>query len=297
MHNYNDRADRGTSTRSTSGTAFLPSPQDPTIAASAIPGATSFAATNPDLVRAYRGYSSMAAPAGFTRAGGRSTRSSSRCNRRFRDGLQFGFSDTIAVGHRQRRAAIRPRRGRAVRPSGRSGPGAGAPRQPVPGNAAPHRSAHVMKASAVWDLPDIKQQQHRLEGARARRQRLAALGDLDGRDGRAYTVGFSYQNGGANVNLTGSPDFGARIRIVGDPGKGCSSDPYRQFNTAAFQGPLVGSVGARVRQRLSVRLLLERARPVDRAQHPTGRRPGSAAARRHVQCAEQAQHHRAATRA
>jgi hypothetical protein len=31
--------------------------------------------------------------------------------------------------------------------------------------------------------------------------------------------------------------------VVGDPGNGCSSDPYRQFNVAAFQGPLVRSVG------------------------------------------------------
>ena len=45
------------------------------------------------------------------------------------------------------------------------------------------------------------------------------------------------------MNVTGSPDFAPRIRIVGDPGKGCSSDPYRQFNAAAFQAPLVGSVG------------------------------------------------------
>ena len=58
-----------------------------------------------------------------------------------------------------------------------------------------------------------------------------------------YAVGFSYQNGGGNVNLTGSPDYGGRVRIVGDVGGGCSSDPYRQFNTAAFQGPLIGSVG------------------------------------------------------
>ena len=45
------------------------------------------------------------------------------------------------------------------------------------------------------------------------------------------------------MNLTGSPDFAPRIRVVSDPGAGCSSDLYRQFNTAAFQGPLVGSVG------------------------------------------------------
>jgi hypothetical protein len=35
----------------------------------------------------------------------------------------------------------------------------------------------------------------------------------------------------------------ARVRIVGDPGAGCSEDVYRQFNTAAFAGPLTGSVG------------------------------------------------------
>src|SRR5581483_5850753 len=34
-----------------------------------------------------------------------------------------------------------------------------------------------------------------------------------------------------------------RISLVGDPGSGCSSDRLKQFNTAAFQGPAVGSVG------------------------------------------------------
>jgi hypothetical protein len=64
-----------------------------------------------------------------------------------------------------------------------------------------------------------------------------------GTSGVPYTVSQSYQTGNNNVNLTGSPDFAPRIRIVGDPGSGCSSDPYRQFNTAAFAGPLPGSVG------------------------------------------------------
>jgi hypothetical protein len=58
-----------------------------------------------------------------------------------------------------------------------------------------------------------------------------------------YIVGFSYQSGGASVNLTGTPDYGARVRLAGDPGAGCTADVYRQFNTAAFLGPLVGSVG------------------------------------------------------
>jgi hypothetical protein len=45
------------------------------------------------------------------------------------------------------------------------------------------------------------------------------------------------------VVLTGSPDFAARAVLAGDPGTGCSSNPYKQFNTAAFTGPLAGSVG------------------------------------------------------
>jgi hypothetical protein len=45
------------------------------------------------------------------------------------------------------------------------------------------------------------------------------------------------------VNLTGSPDYGGRVVIGGNPGKDCSGDPYRQFNTAAFQGPVYNSLG------------------------------------------------------
>ena len=33
------------------------------------------------------------------------------------------------------------------------------------------------------------------------------------------------------------------MRIVGDPGNGCSGDPLRQFNTAAFQAPPFNSLG------------------------------------------------------
>ena len=45
------------------------------------------------------------------------------------------------------------------------------------------------------------------------------------------------------MNITGSPDYNGRVRVVGDPGTGCSKNVYRQFNPAAFQGPITGSVG------------------------------------------------------
>jgi hypothetical protein len=59
----------------------------------------------------------------------------------------------------------------------------------------------------------------------------------------AYDLGFSYQNNGSNVNLTGSHNYGARIVYVGDPGSGCSDNQYAQFNVAAVTGPQTGSVG------------------------------------------------------
>ena len=45
------------------------------------------------------------------------------------------------------------------------------------------------------------------------------------------------------MNLTGTPSYGARIRVVGDPGSGCSNNQYSQFNAAAFSGPVAPSFG------------------------------------------------------
>ncbi len=109
---------------------------------------------------------------------------------------------------------------------------------------------HLMRGNFVWDLPDVKSSgaawravgllinDWQLSGIWAGARRSSETSNS-----AAYTVGFSYQNGGSSTNLTGSPDYGARIKVIGDPGSGCSSDPVKQFNTTAFQGPAVGSVG------------------------------------------------------
>jgi hypothetical protein len=100
-----------------------------------------------------------------------------------------------------------------------------------------------MKASFVWDLPDVRGNGGLLRAIGTVANDWQLSGIWTGATGSPYAVGFSYQSGGSSVNLTGSPDYGARIRVVGDPGSGCSSDPYRQFDPAAFAGPLMGSVG------------------------------------------------------
>ena len=55
--------------------------------------------------------------------------------------------------------------------------------------------------------------------------RLAGV--LTAGSGAAYDLGYSYNANGGNVNLTGSPDYGARIVYVGDPGSGCSDNSSR----------------------------------------------------------------------
>jgi hypothetical protein len=230
------------------GTAFLPSTQDPTLAPSTTPGATSYAATNPDLVRAYRGYSSMASTSRFYEGWRNYHSVQISVNRRFKDGLQFGFNDTIQLYDRARVAPRFDHRpdGSFVRRADEAEAqkllGDQFPTNP-PAAGGVGGSRHVMKGSAVWDLPDVRSSRTgmRVLGLIVNDWQLSTI--WTGATGTPYSVAFTYQNGGANVNLTGSPDFAPRVRIVGDPGKGCSSDPYRQFNAAAFHGPLVGSVG------------------------------------------------------
>ena len=109
------------------------------------------------------------------------------------------------------------------------------------GNNRPQ--THIMAANFVWQLPALS------GGAGAKRvlghlaNDWSVSGIWRGATGASYVVTPQYTSNGASVNITGSPDYAPRIRIVGDTGSGCSSDPLRQLNAAAFAGPLPGSVG------------------------------------------------------
>jgi hypothetical protein len=61
--------------------------------------------------------------------------------------------------------------------------------------------------------------------------------------GTPYTLNFSIPNIGA-AQLTGSDgNNNARVVVTCDPGKGWSSDPYKQFDTSCFAPPQPGSDG------------------------------------------------------
>jgi len=68
-------------------------------------------------------------------------------------------------------------------------------------------------------------------------------GVLTAGSGTAYDLSYSFRDNGANVNMTGSPDYAARIVYIGDPGSGCTGNQYAQFNTAAVTAPTYGSLG------------------------------------------------------
>jgi hypothetical protein len=215
------------------GAAYLASNQDPTLAASATPGAT---AVHEDRLRAYRGYSNI------TQQWSRGWRTYHSLqlsfSRRFSNGLSFGFNDTISLSDRQNTGArldhaadgsytIRADQDEADR---------------LLGNAIASR--HLLKGNFVWDLPDVPGG----GGGVSRVLRILAndwqlSGVWSGATGAPYVVTHSYSSNGGNINLTGSPNYGARVQVVGDPGAGCSSNIHQQFNTAAFAGPQPGSVG------------------------------------------------------
>jgi hypothetical protein len=215
------------------GAAFLPQNQDPTLTSSATPGAT---ARSADLMRSIRGYG----PISHRLFDGWRTYHSIELTirRRFKNGVSFGFTDAIRISDEQNAGARLQHDANGVY-SFRADQ---AKADELLGNNNPRD--HIIKANFVWDLPDLKSHRPlwRTIGLAINDWQLSGI--WTGTTGSAYTVGFSYQSGGSSTNLTGSPDFGARIRVVGDPGRGCNMrDIYRQFNTSAFEGPLYGSVG------------------------------------------------------
>jgi hypothetical protein len=169
-------------------------------------------------------------------------------NRRFRDGVSFGLNDTwvlydhqVAAARLQHNAdgsfAFRADQDQANELFGTFVP-----------------TKHIIKGNFVWDLPDLKMSAPTFKaiGLVINDWQLsgvwtASTGGLvvstNNPAGGAYNVGYAYSSGGGNVNITGSNDFAGRVRIVGDPGSGCSSDMYRQFNASAFAGPLTNSDG------------------------------------------------------
>ncbi len=217
------------------GAAFLQQNQDLTLGTSnTVPGANAY---TQNLLRPYRGLSGIAQNTTEFWDTYHSIQMS--VNRRFRNGFSFGtnyvlslsFKGNTGLQQRLQHAADGTVSIRADQ----------ADFEELMEDLNLQR--HLIKANFVWDLPKIPTPNAGLRAVGLILNDWQLSGLITAGSGNKYDLNYSYNANGGSQNLTGSPDYGARVVFVGDPGKGCSSNQYAQFNTAAVTGPTYGSVG------------------------------------------------------
>jgi hypothetical protein len=214
------------------GAAYRPENQDPTLGTSAVPGATAYT-TN--LLRAFRGLGGI--EQNTTDFHDLYHSLQLNVNRRFRNGFSFGanyvwgifFEGTTGLQRRLQHAADGTISLRADQ----------AEYEEL--NKTLDRVPHFFKANAVWNIPGTPESKGAILRALTSDWQIAGV--LTAGSGPAYTLGYSYQNQGSNVNITGSPDFGGRVILLDGLGSGCSDDQYAQFNASAVRGPGYFSTG------------------------------------------------------
>jgi len=202
------------------GAAFLPQNQDPTLAASTIPGAT---ALMQQFLAPYRGIGSITLYE--SAATGNYNALQVTANRRVGKlflGLSYTWSKnlTTATGDTN---AVRVDQYTHMAYYGPSG----------------NDRRQMFALNYVYNLPTLAGKN---AAAKAVLGGWQIAGVTSFISGAPYNPGFSVSTGGGNQNITGSYTEGARLRLLGNPMTG-SLDPYYRLNPADFALPLVGSLG------------------------------------------------------
>jgi hypothetical protein len=210
------------------GTAYLPQYQDLTKGTSAVPGQN---ALTQNLLRPYPGYTNIRQNTTEFHDLYHSIQAS--LNRRFRNGIQFGANYTLGL-YFQGNTGLQKRLVHAA-----DGAVSISPDQAQYENLNKQLDLrrHTLRANFVWDLPDLKSESTALRAVGYVINDWQLSGVFTTGSGGRYDLGYTYQNNGSSQNLTGSPDYGARILYTGDPGSGCSDNQYAQFNMNAVTGP------------------------------------------------------------
>jgi hypothetical protein len=212
------------------GTAYLARYQNTTLTTpSTVPGANAVTA---NLMRPYQGLANI--NQNTTEFWDTYHSLQASLNRRFRNGFSFGANYTYGISYKgnlglEQRFAHNADGSFQLRDD---------QDEFEKLNETLDRRPHSLKANAVWDLPNVARL-GKVAGYILNDWRLAGV--LTAGSGETYNLGYNYQGGIGNQQLTGSPDFGARIYYIADPGSGCSSDQYRQFNVTAVAGPTYNS--------------------------------------------------------
>jgi hypothetical protein len=216
------------------GYMFLPETQDRTLLT---PTSTPGTVNLPNnMIRSIRGYGNINAQ--LSRNWNTYHSLQTAFTRRFRDGYSFAVNYTHGISNRQQ-AGLRIDHD----------PVTGIFRERADQDKADELLGsnnirkHHLRANFTWDMPDLNAEgTMRAVGWVINDWQLSGIYNFN--SGGRYAVGYSYQTGFGNQQLTGSPDYAARVRILeDDPGAGCSPNQYQQFKTDIFRGPLVGSDG------------------------------------------------------
>ena len=182
--------------------------------------------------------------------------------RRFRNGVSFGGNYTLSLsdnGHHGRAAPAAAQRRRLVLHPRGSGDLQRADEEP--GAAAAHRQGQLRLGSAGHGRPT------RTPGADCRGA-SSTTGSCPASSPAAPAPGttspYQYQNNGANVNLTGSPDYAARVVINGDTGQRLQRRPVQPVQHRRVLGSAARQPRPGVRPQLHGRLSPTR-RPIWRS--------------------------------
>jgi Carboxypeptidase regulatory-like domain/TonB-dependent Receptor Plug Domain len=216
------------------GAAYLSQNQDLTLGPQTVPGAGAYSS---NLLRAYRGLGSI--NQNTTEFQDTYHSIQSNFNRRFRNGFSFGVNYVLSLSFTGNTGLTQRLQHNADGSVSIRADQA----QYEDLMSQLNLQRHLVKANWVWNLPKLPSKNSAMKAVGFVVNDWQLSGLFTGGSGNRYDLGYSYQNAGGSVNLTGSPDYGARIVYTGDPGKGCSSDQFRQFNTTAVAGPTYGSVG------------------------------------------------------
>jgi hypothetical protein len=213
------------------GAAYLPKNQDPTLGTATYPGQTAYTA---NLLRPYLGFATI----GENMTAFYDTYHSIQMsvNRRFSGGFSFGASYTYGI-------SLKGNTGLSQRYT-HAADGTISLRSDEQAYqdlmSTLDRRPNFLKFNSVWLSPGIS-------GGGTVLQQLTKDWQLSGvltaSSGGAYSLGYSYNSAGSNVNITGSPDWGGRVILGNNLGSGCSSSPFNQFNATAVTGPGYNSLG------------------------------------------------------
>lgn len=211
------------------GAAFLPQNQDPTLAQNpATPGS---AALPNDLMRPYKGYGDIRIAEPSASSNYNSVQAS--LNRRFKDGLQLNVSYSYSKAM-----------GTVSNDNNNNLTSFDTPR--IDGNQ--HQAnwgpldfdrPHNFIGSFVWEIP--KTHSTGVLGQVLNNWQISGVYRYQ--SGQPYNLTVAIPGIGSQNLLGTATTAPARVVLIGDPGSGNSSDPYRQFNTAAVTIPKPGTLG------------------------------------------------------